>query len=412
MFDNLKKKLKGFSLRNIFTRKAAAPVPKEIVENKDVQKAVIRHRRRKRWRRLRNVLLCSAALSTVLQYNPDWVATPFDQYMETKGQPADLKDHFHAANIYVYDRHNPLYPFHLAGNETKLVWQEGLQRNQSSAIGLAIATPFIYTGGLWKGFMDMLPGNKLDAYSMANDAAPGDRTVFIRPPGDFSVERFLSDFSDIEAGRFHFKSDPVLLQRALFEFVMLHEARHGDQQKLAYVTANEADADLYAFKVMAARGTDPALLLETVEIVTHARAINALLHDDDMHVSTFAVLRGGQTILDAHQDAAAFRRLAGIVEEADQRNDAVFSARMPYGNRYYHLTAALYRGGMLDDDPAMKDAAAAYINAIHYFNSVSGGQLVKGGFDAKKLNLKYLEREYVPVPDRLHPAPRPPRPNS
>jgi hypothetical protein len=411
VFDKLKKKFKEFRLRDLFRRKAQPPVPKEIVENKAVQKAVFKHVGRRGRRRLRNVFLASAALSTVLQFTPDLVSTKYDDYMAQKGYPADLSQHFHTGEIRVYDRVNPLYPFHLAGREVQMIWHEGMKENRANAIGLAIATPFVYTAGLFGGFLHMLPGNPLDAYSMANNDNHAQRVNFIRPPGEFSAARFFEHFSGIDSEGFSFKNDPAQLKRVLFEFVMLHEARHGDQQKLASATANESDADLYAFRVLEARGTNPALLEEAATLIMHARTINSVIGGDISHASSFALLRGSERLFDAHQDAAVMERLHNVLDEADAFNDKAFPPGMKSGNRYVYLALALHNRGILDEDPDMKLAAAAFVTASAYFDNVSGGKIIDRRFNTQKLDFSYLTNEYRPVPDKLN-VKKAPRPNS
>ena len=80
------------------------------------------------------------------------------------------------------------------------------------------------------------------------------------------------------------------------------------------------------------------------------------------------MMRGKVRIFDAHQDAAAFDRLNSMLQEADALNDKAFDAAMPTGNRYYYIARAMHERGMLDKDPAMKNAAAVFINAVVYFN--------------------------------------------
>jgi hypothetical protein len=414
MLENLKKKFKDFKLRDIFRRKAAPPIPKELLENKPLRKAILKHHRRKILKRLGAVFLASAALSTTLQYTPNLVSTKYDEYMAGRGFDNNLSEHFHTGEIRVYDRFNPLYPFHLAGREVNLVWHEGMKTTHLAAIPLAIATPFVYVGGLQKGFLDMIPGSELDAYSMANNDKPSDRVNFIRPPGEFSLTSFLDDFSGMDGKKIVFRNDREDLRNVLFEFVMLHEARHGDQEKRAYITANESDADLYAFKVMQARGVDPALLREAATIVAHARTLNAVLRGDASHVSTFTLQRGSGRIFDGYQDAAAFKRLHDVLGEADVRNDKAFPARMPAGQRYLYLTVAMEQEGLLDEDAGMKKAAVAYVNAINYFNHASGGAMIDPKFDMSKVDLSYLTQKYKPVPDKLDApsVPKAPKPNS
>jgi hypothetical protein len=336
MFDNLKKRYTESNIPKItklFKRKALPPIPKDLAANKPLQKAVIRKHRRKVGKRLLCVVFGSAALSAGLQLTPDLVSTKFDDFMVQRGYPADLSKNFSTGEIRVYDRFNPLYPFHLAGREVGMIWHESLKEQHVGPIFPLLATPRVYVQGLWNGTKDMFPGSQLDAYSMAPNDALKNRVNFIRPPDEFSLNGFLEDFSGQDGSALKFKSDRNDLRYVLFEFVMLHEARHGDQQKLAFINANEADADLYAFQVMASRGVPPALLNEAATIVAHARAINGAMRGDAAHASTFTLERGRERIFDAYEDATDFSRLHMVLAEADHRNDAAFPADMPAGNR-------------------------------------------------------------------------------
>lgn len=121
-------------LRDIFRRKAKpAPVPAAIYNDKRVQKAVIKSRRRRFLKRFLMTSVAAAAISAGTHYAPDTVSTPFNQFMYEQGHAADLKTHFHAQNTRVYDRWNPLYPFHLAGQGVKITWQEIDGNEQSGA---------------------------------------------------------------------------------------------------------------------------------------------------------------------------------------------------------------------------------------------------------------------------------------
>ncbi len=408
MFDNLKKKLKEFRLRDIFKRKAQPQIPQELLNNKPLRKAIEKHHRRKIYKRLRNIFLASAALSTVLQSAPDLVSTKFDDFMSARGYDNNLSQNYSTGEIRVYDRFNPLYPFHLAGREVAISWHEEMKLTHLAAIPLAIETPFVYTGALWKGFSDMIHNNQLDAYSMTTNDKLSDRVNFIRPPGEFSLNGFLDDFSGVDGGKLTFRNDRQDLRDVLFEFVMLHEARHGDQDKRAYITANEADADLYAFRVLQSRGVDPKLLNEAEMIVANARVLNATMGGDQAHVSTFTLERGGERIFDSYEDAADFRRLHDVLEEADVRNDRNFPAAMSTGNRYFYLTLAMQRDGLLNEDPGMKKAAAAFVRSIEYFNQTAGGKIIDRKFDLDKVDLGFMTKEYHPAPDRLD-VPRPPQ---
>lgn len=408
MLDGLKNKL-----RTAFGMKAKPPaktdVPAEIVNNKHVRKAVVRSAIRRTAKRLLLAFTASAALSTGLQYAPDLVSTKLDDFMAQKNYGGDYSQHFHAKEIRVYDRFNPLYPFHLAGNAVAVAWNEGLKEGGLYAIPLTLGTPNLYWEMLKKGFFDMIPLNQLDAFSISNDDAAASRTVYIRPPGDFSLNRFMGDFSGVNGQRLEFQSDREVLRDILFQFVMLHEARHGDQDKTVFAPTNESDADLYAFRVMKARGTDSALLNEAATIVAHARAINGAVGGDAGHASTFTLQRGQQRVFDAHQDAASFERLHQLLIEADARNRDKFPEEMPRGNRFLYLTLAMHAQGLLKEDPGLDKAASSFVQALGYFDKLSGGKIIDQGFDLSKIDLKYLTQVYKPVPDKLKPATAPAR---
>jgi len=397
-------KVKQFKLRNIFKRAAKPVYSKDILENKSLRKAIVKHHRKKVFRRIKLAFLASASLSTGLQFAPNLVSKPLDTYMAEKGYPSDFSKNFHTKEIRVYQRGNVLYPFHMAGRETAMLWHETLKEKNPGLIGLTISTPFVYSSALLKGFGDMIFNETFDAYSMSNDDNPATRTNFIRPPADFSLQTYLADFSNIEGKDFKFQHKPEDLKRVIFEQIMLHEARHGDQQKLVYTTANESDADLYAFRVLAARGEDAGLLREAATIVASARAVNATLYGDQAHVSTFALIRGQETIFDAHEEAADFRRLHEFLAEANRMNSKAFPATMEASARYFYLTAALEKVGVLDEDPGLKRAAEAYVSAIAYFDHISGGKILDQKFSTK-VDFTYLIDEYKPVPDKLPTAP-------
>src|SRR5690606_32139152 len=102
-----------------------------------------------------------------------------------------------------------------------------------------------------RGMGDTFSSGALDAYSISTDAPLSERNVFIRPPADnFTVQEFLRDFAGLNLPDVQFEHDHKEIERVLFEYVMLHEARHGDQAKSVSTALNEADADRYAFDVL------------------------------------------------------------------------------------------------------------------------------------------------------------------
>ena len=159
---------------------------------------------------------------------------------------------------------------------------------------------------------------------------------------------------------------------------------------------------------MQARGTDPALLQEVATLITHARTINSVIGGDISHATSFALMRGTERLFDAHEDASTMERLHKVLNEADDFNDKAFPPGIKSGNRYVYLALEMYKRGILDEDPQMKKAAAAFIKSVAYFNDVSGGKIINPHFDSRKLDFSYLTEKYQPVPDKLVvPPPRP-----
>ncbi len=402
-------------LSSMFSRKAKAPagnvkvkpapVPSEIYNDTRVQKAVFKARRRSFIKRLLVSSVAAAAISTGTQYYPDTVSTPLDQYMADKGHTPDFSIHFHAANIRVYDRWNPLYPFHLAGQGAKLTWQAIDADPEGGPIGKGISkglsTAIIYPSMLFQGFSTLLMPNALDAYAIPNDAPHDKREVFIRPPGEIKIADFISDFGRVNSDKLYFNNSPKDLERVLYQYIMLHEARHGDQRTDVATSLNEADADRYAFSVLAARGHKKELLDEALAIITHSRTMASVLGGGTSHTTSVALLRPYQTPYAAYKDEAALQRLHKVLSDADVMNKDVFPKDMSRGNRFIYLAGAMNKQGVADKDPDMKLALSMFVNAAVYFNMVTGGSMIDTSFDLQKINISYLQQQYKPVEDKL-----------
>jgi hypothetical protein len=399
---------KNFRLRDIFRRKALPPVPPEYLADKRVRKAVKRYERKKSLKRLGIAFLAATTLSTSLtvvsMQKPELHSKSFDEFMSEKGYPGDLSQHFHAREIRVYDRSNLLYPFHLAGRLTAAAWTS---KGDMGPVTRTVASPFLYLGGLIKGFNDMWNDSAFDAYSISNDNAPADRVNYIRPAADFTLDNLIRSFTGLEAKDFKFDNKREDLQRVLFEWVMLHEARHGDQDKEAFSGLNESDADVYAFRILQARGEDPRLLAEVQTIVKNLRAVSGTA-GDFFHASTFAQNRGGGRSLDAIYDAEAFDDFHSVLSSVETANKKeVFPKEAKRMQRLYYLAVALQKAGALKENAGAEKAAKAFTGAMRYFDGLSGGKIIDPAFDAGKINLGPLFRQYLPVPDKLSvPAPK------
>jgi len=404
--DKPEKKKFTERLRNIFSRKAKpAPVPAAIYNDKRVQKAVIKSRRRRFLKRFLMTSVAAAAISAGTHYAPDTVSTPFNQFMYEQGHAADLKNHFHAQSTRVYDRWNPLYPFHLAGQGVKITWQEIDGNEQSGPIGKgfdkAISTPIVYYSLLFKGGMDLIFPHPIDAYSLANNAPHAEREVFIRPPKAVNLADFISDFGRVSPEHIKFKHPVAQLEKTLFEYIMLHEARHGDQGKDVAMSLNESDADRYAFDVLAARGNKPELLTEVRAIITHSRTMSSVLGGGTSHTTSGALMRPYQTPYHAYRDEAALQRLHKVLGDAATMNSDAFPEDMSRGNRYVYLAVALKKQGVPANDPDMQLAVNMFLSAAGFFDAASGGTLIDPRFDIGKINVSYLQEQYKPVEDKL-----------
>lgn len=399
-------------LSRIFSRKAKpAPVPPEVYNDTRVQKAVYKARRRSFIKRLLVSSVAAAAISTGTQYYPDTVSTPLDTYMAEKGHASNFSTHFHAAHIRVYDRWNPLYPFHVAGQGAKLTWQEidadkEINGPVSKALSKAVSTAIIYPSMLFQGFSTLLMPNALDAYAIPNDAPHAKREVFIRPPGQIKIADFISDFGHVNSDKLYFQNKPKDLERVLYEYVMLHEARHGDQRTDVATSLNEADADRYAFRVLEARGNKKELLDEARAIILHSRTMASVLGGGTSHTTSVALLRPQQTPYASYKDEAALQRLHKVLSDADVMNKDVFPEDMSRGNRFIYLAGAMNKQHIADKDPEMKLALSMFVSAAVYFNMVTGGGMIDTDFDLKKIKINYLQQQYKPVEDKLQVPPQ------
>lgn len=396
-------------LSSIFSRKARPKPPSvspEIYNDTRVQKAVLKARRRSFIKRVLVSGVAAAAISTGTQYYPDTVSTPLNQYMADKGHTPDFSIHFHAANIRVYDRWNPLYPFHVAGQGAKLTWQAidadpEAGGSISKGISKGLSTAIVYPTMLFQGFSTLLMPNALDAYAIPNDAPHSKREVFIRPPGEIKIADFLSDFSRVSSDKLYFQNEPKDLERVLYQYIMLHEARHGDQRTDVATSLNEADADRYAFSVLAARGHKKELLDEALSIITHSRTMASVLGGGTSHTTSVALLRPYQTPYAAYKDEAALQRLHKVLTDAEVMNKDAFPEDMGRGNRFIYLAGAMNKQGVANNDPEMKLALNMFVSAAVYFNMVTGGAMINTEFDLKKINIGYLQQQYKPVEDKL-----------
>ncbi len=403
MADTPEKKSLTTRLRDIFKRSSLPPVPAEIVNDKRVQKAVFKNHRRKRWRALRNIALVSTAISTILQFNPNIVSTSYDEHMAARGYTAAHQENFNAANVRVLDRHNPLLPFYTAGSSVVDGWREA-DRQEMGLVTKAVITPFAYAIGFGSGFGDIISSHSLDAHAVSTAAPVSERNVYIRPPADnFTVNDFLSDFAGLHLSELQFQHDNADISRVLYEYVMLHEARHGDQDKSVSTALNEADADRYAFTVLATRGYSPDLLQEVRDIIIHGRTMASVLGGGTSHSTSLSLMRHYPSAFDAYEDGAAFKRLHNILADAVHMNEDLFDPNMPMGNRMMYVSTALFVQGTLKENQELRAANNHFRMAAIFFQHASGFKLFGPMENLEHIDVDYLKRPYSAAPDKLAP---------
>lgn len=356
--------------------------------------------------------LGSAAMAVAMQFAPQsWYSQSLGEHMAAKGVAVENAEQYYSANnIRVYSRSNPLYIWHEAGNMTKHVVGEALKDPSTDVVSKGISvisTPLVFGIGLFQTTTTFILPHPLDAHALVPDQPLDQRTCFIRPPGDVSADKFVNKFTGFDVEDYKFKSDKGELRKIFYTYVMGHEARHCDQNmKLHTSSLNEADADLYALRLVTAlTGNSPASQ-EAQTILEHVRIKNAVAGSDAYHGSTLALERMGQTPMDAQQDYANASTLNRMLRDADEMNKEAMikgakDGEMEKVERFYHLTRAMLDGGYLKDNPALVQTAQSFVNSMEYFQGVSGGEVIKTDHAQVKTDLSYLTRQYLPAPDKI-----------
>ena len=357
----------------------------------------------------RPILLGSTVLSAVLQFFPGLVSRPFDDYMKTQGAPADLSAHFHAASTHVYDSWNPLTPFHRAGRSVVASLQNAYHSNTpvKDLCFTLLTSPINYASSFVSPTIREI-FTPLNAYCIRGDTPLENRAVFINPPRIASAKAYVEEFlpSDILKDDHSFTSagDPEKLRQKIFEFIMLHEARHGDQDSKTKGSTNESDADLYAMRVLEARQTDTEAVEEAGLLVRHTRVLQAVLSEDESHVTGFALGRGETTILKGCDDVSASARLHRILNQLYKINELAVK-KMSEKRALMHLALAVDKANAFAHDAELQKTFSAFIEAISYMDKATGNGLIDNAFDLSKIDVACLNKNFKPVPDKLEVPP-------
>ncbi len=356
-------------------------------------------------------LLAGTALSALLQAMPDTVSTPAADYLADKGYPSALRAQFQAKSVRVYDRDNPLVAFHLAGHSARMAWTD------SDGVLEKIVSPLVgFIAGARNGLDLMDSDSKLAAYSYSTfETNAATRNVFIWPSDDaIPTTQWLDEMTGLKARHLDFGNhSEEQMRHVLAEFVLLHEMRHGDQDKKDIQTLSESDADAYALHLIGASGTPPALVGEARAFVTAARAVSAILHGgggETDHATALALQRGMEDsftrtntqqthVLNAQamQDGSAFTNASLMLRGVMFDND--FPKGMQTASIYYHAAQALIANGVVNAN-TVSDPVVMYVNAMTYLDHLAGGTIIERTMDAKTIDVsRFIETGARPAPD-------------
>jgi len=352
------------------------------------------------------VLLAGTALSTVLQFTPCLVATPADDYLAQKGFSTATLDAFQAKDIHIYDRDNPLVPFHMAGHRVRTLWSQENESLFDKVLGAPIILGFGFHHGMKIGHQD----SKLAAYSFSTEEADAAvRSVFVWPSDDaVTPEEWLAEMTGLKAERLDFgKHSHDDMQRILIETGLLHEMRHGDQIKSDNRTLKESDADAYSLHAAALGSSAPSLRAEARAFITAARAVAAVTGGDGSHASALALQRGMENDfmrrdrlhdftlqMRAHEDGTAFISAHYLLRGVLLDNIHAVPADMDLDSAFYHAASALLDAGAAQRDNE-KDAISIYVHAMDYLDSLSGGKLIDRRLDHRLIEVG----RHIPPPE-------------
>jgi hypothetical protein len=382
--------------------KKKPPVPKEILADNRIRHAFWRQRWGRRFKRLAFGMAVSGGISTATVIYPDTVSSPFDDFMKNKGYSTQLSDHFHVTNVRVYDKNAFLKPFQQAGLVTLPAWKRVMEKPTFLTVAAqTAATAINYPYNLLTNAFAQATGKTPDAYAFIPrlQQSPALREVYIQPPPEWTVSDFIATFTGIKIDTPKTVNDTQELQKALFEFVMLHEARHGEQDYGFALSVMEADADLYALKALKNGGTDQAIVNEIATLVLHARTL-ASLSGKVSHPSSVALTMGVQSPLITHQVAGAFWQLNNIMKDLDHYNKGSFAPETPEVLRHAVMASGMSQAGFFKHNTQLNEAASMSNQALGYFNDLSGGKLLHNNFLRGSLNLMLMSHPYAPVQEK------------
>lgn len=360
-------------------------------------------------RRSFKICLYSGIASLGLQMAPDNLMTSsLNDHMAAQGMGEDLQQYFNAKNIRVYSRSNPLYILDGAGDTVGIENEEaarvGRKTKGEKIVDDIVSTPFRYPSALLTHFTTASLPHPLDAYSISSGVPLESRDCYIRPPAKINVVDYINTFTGMDAESYAFKTDINTLERLLYKYVMLHEARHCDQNKdMDTASLNETDSDLFAINTLMKTEKDIDAVNELREILMHVRIYHGVA-GDNAHMSYFGIDRQGQTPLQSITDVGGTIALSDLLSTAVRMNRDSFDKDTQWNEKYYHITRHLLDRDMLKNQPDLEKAAKAFIGSIDYFESSAvDKKIINTPHKDIKIDMGYLNKAYYPAVGKTAP---------
>lgn len=353
-------------------------------------------------RRSFKICLYSGIASFGLQMLPDQLMTKsLNEHMAEQGMGEDLQKYFNAKNIRVYSRSNPLYILDGAGDAARIENEEAARSarktNGEKIVDDTILTPLRYPSILWKHFTTAIFPHPLDAYALSSGVPLESRECYIRPPGKINIADYINTFTGLDAENYTFKNDPATLERLLYKYVMLHEARHCDQNKdIDTGSLNETDSDLFAINILMKTEKDTAAVTELREILMYVRLYHGIA-GDNAHMSSFGIEREGQTPMQSLQDVGGTIALSDLLSTAVRMNRDSFNKDTQWNEKYYHISRHMLDKGMFKNQPDLEKTAKAFVDSIDYFEkSAVDKKIINTPHKDIKIDMGYLNKAYYP----------------
>lgn len=342
------------------------------------------------------LLLAGTALSTVLQFAPGLVSDSAADYMAGKGYSSVPTDAFQAQDIRVYERGNPLVPFHMAGHAVRRMWS-----SDENLVLKTFGAPFMLHDGFSDGIGILRSDSKLSAYSYSTyEQDARTRSVMIWPSDDtITPQQWLREMTGLNVAQLDFgKHSQADMQRILAETNLLHEMRHGDQSKQDNRTLKESDADAYSLHAATLGGAQASLVGEARIFLMATRTVSAVLSGNESHATAFALRRDMKDDFNRHshlhdfslqmragQDGSTFVSAHHTLSSIKFNSDAI-PMGMDSASAYYHAATALLDAGIEQRDDE-NSAIALYVQAMDYLDAISGGSVIDRNADSSKIDV-------------------------